>query len=52
MFATGENDVYEITDDSGKTYLLPAVSEMLVHTDIDAGEVKIRPIKGIFDDED
>ena len=52
VFATGANDVYEIRDDAGKTYLFPAVADMLVRTDLDAGRMEIRPIRGIFDDED
>ena len=52
VFPTGANHVYEVTDVNGKTYLVPAVEEVLVHTDVDAGKLTIRPIKGIFDDED
>lgn len=49
---TGANDVYEVTDGDGKTYLLPAVPLVIVRTDVVAGVMAIRPIKGIFEDAD
>jgi 16S rRNA processing protein RimM len=49
---TGANDVYHIKDENGKIYLIPAVKEMVIKTDIENGCIYIRPIKGIFDDED
>lgn len=52
VIQTGANDVYEITDDTGKTYLMPAVKSMVIETNVEAGEMKIRPVAGIFDDAD
>ncbi len=52
VMQTGANDVYEITDDAGKTYLMPAVKQMVIDVNIEAGEMKIRPVAGIFDDAD
>lgn len=52
VFATGANDVYEVTGEDGRTYLIPAIPDVLVHTDPDAGRMEIRPVRGIFDDED
>ena len=49
---TGANDVYEITDDGGIVYLMPAVKSMVIDVNIETGEMKIRPIAGIFDDAD
>ena len=49
---TGANDVYEITDDNGKKYLAPVIDEVIIETNVDDGYVLIRPMKGIFDDED
>ena len=49
--ATGANDVWHITKD-GKEYLVPAIDEVIVSVDVDASAVVIRPLKGIFDDED
>ncbi len=48
---TGANDVWHITKD-GVEYLLPAIDDVIVSVDIDTDTVKIRPLKGIFDDED
>lgn len=52
VLRTGANDVYEITDASGKKYLAPVIDEVVREINIDGGYVKISPMKGIFDDED
>ena len=52
IFQTAANDVYSVRDENGKDHLFPAVDAMLVSTDIEAGTVLVRPVKGIFDDED
>ena len=52
VMETGANDVYEITDDNGKKYLAPVIDEVITETNVDDGYVLIRPMKGIFDDED
>lgn len=51
VLKTGANDVYEVTRD-GKQWLIPAIPDVVVKTDVDAGELVIRPLKGIFDDGD
>ena len=48
---TGANDVWHIKN-GGKEYLVPAIDEVLVNVNIDEETVIIRPLKGIFDDED
>lgn len=48
---TGANDVWHITNDSGE-YLIPAIPDVVVETDVGANRIVIRPLKGIFDDED
>ena len=48
---TGANDVWHITRD-GKEYLVPAIDEVIISVDIDEGSAVLRPMKGIFDDED
>lgn len=48
---TGANDVWHIASD-GKEYLLPAIDEVVISATPEKGEVVIRPMKGIFDDED
>lgn len=52
VFKTGANDVYQITDKQGKNYLMPVIPDVVINTDIDDNKMYIRPIKGIFSDED
>lgn len=52
VFETGANDVYELTDDVGIKRLIPAIDEVLIESDLDASRMKIRPLKGLFDDAD
>lgn len=47
---TGANDVWHITNENGE-YLIPAIPPVVIDTDVVAGVIKIRPLKGIFDDE-
>jgi 16S rRNA processing protein RimM len=51
VLPTGANDVYEITDDEGKTYLIPAIPQVLEEICVEENRMTIRPMKGIFDDE-
>lgn len=48
---TGANDVWHIEKD-GTEYLIPAIPPVVISTDVEAGIIKIRPLRGIFDDED
>lgn len=52
VFKTGANDVYQVTSDTNKNHLIPAIDEVIIETDIKGKELRIRPIKGLFDDED
>ncbi len=52
VIRTGANDVYEITDSNNKKYLAPVIDEVVIEIDVDNGFILIRPMKGIFDDED
>ena len=52
VLRTGANDVYEITGNDGKTYLAPVIDEVVTEINVDSGYVLLRPMKGIFDDED
>ena len=52
VLRTGANDVYEITDSNNKKYLAPVIDEVVAEINVDGGFVLIRPLKGIFDDED
>ena len=37
---------------TAKKYLAPVIDEVITETNVDDGYVLIRPMKGIFDDED
>lgn len=47
---TGANDVWHIKQ-GDKEYLIPAIPHVVIDTDVVKGIIKIRPLKGIFDDE-
>ena len=48
---TGANDVWHITAENGKEYLIPAIPDVVIKTDVENNLILIRPLKGIFDDE-
>lgn len=48
--ATGANDVYHVHTPRGEV-LVPAVPSVVTEVNVDGGWVKLRPIKGLFDDE-
>lgn len=52
VLRTGANDVYEIKDSDGKTYLAPVIDDVVKEINVNDGYVLIVPMKGIFDDED
>ena len=47
---TGANDVWHITKDN-KEYLVPALDEVIVEVNPAIEKIVIKPMKGIFDDE-
>lgn len=47
---TGANDVWHINR-NGTEYLIPAIPDVVVNVDVANNTVVIRPLKGIFDDE-
>lgn len=49
---TGANDVWHITDKDKNEYLIPAIPPVVIDTDVVSGVIRIRPMKGIFDDAD
>ncbi|MBR0120334.1 MAG: 16S rRNA processing protein RimM [Clostridia bacterium] len=48
---TGANDVWHITSESGREYLIPAIPDVVIKTDVENNIILIKPLKGIFDDE-
>ena len=48
VMQTGANDVYVIKG-SDREYLVPAIADVVVFTDIDENIMTIRPLDGLFD---
>lgn len=48
VMQTGANDVYVIKG-SDREYLVPAIADVVVSTDLDGNLMKIRPLDGLFD---
>lgn len=51
VLKTGANDVYEITSENNKKYLIPVIDEVIIDMNVDEGKLEIVPLEGIFDDE-
>ncbi len=49
---TGANDVWHISDDNNVEYLIPAIKDVVLEVNVSENYVKIRPLRGIFDDAD
>lgn len=47
---TGANDVYHVRFVDGKTRYVPAIPQVVIATDLEAGVMAIRPLEGLFDD--
>lgn len=48
VMQTGANDVYVIKGND-KEYLVPAIADVVITTDIEGGVMTIRPLDGLFD---
>ena len=51
VYKTGANDVWQVTND-GKDYLLPVIESLEIKVDLENNEITLKPLKGIFSDED
>ena len=51
VYQNGASDVYSIKKDNGRELMFPCIDEVVLNTDIDAGEMIIRPLPGLFDDD-
>lgn len=49
---TGANDVWYITADDGKEYLIPAIKDVVIRAEAENNRIYIRPLKGLLDDAD
>lgn len=52
VLKTGANDVYQIINDSNETFLIPVIDDVVKQVDIEKEEILIKPMKGLFGDED
>ena len=52
VFKTGANDVYTVKNDDGKEFFVPVIDSVVIEKNVDDGIVYIRPMKGLFSDED
>ena len=48
VMQTGANDVY-VVKGTDREYLVPAIPDVVISTDIDSGIMIIRPLEGLFD---
>lgn len=48
VMQTGANDVY-VVQGKDREYLIPAIPEVVITTDIDANTMTIRPLEGLFE---
>ena len=48
VMQTGANDVY-VVKGTDREYLIPAIPDVVISTDIDSGIMIIRPLEGLFD---
>ena len=49
VLQSAANDVYEITDNSGKTHLFPAIKECVLNVNLDEGRMYVHVMKGLMD---
>ena len=47
---TGANQVYHIKFEDGQVHLIPAIPQVVISIDLEAGRMTIRPLPGLFDD--
>lgn len=48
VFPTGSNDVYEIKKDDGKTFLIPAIKDVVKEIDIEKRSMRIELLEGLL----
>ena len=50
VYQNGASDVYSIKQPDGQELMFPCIDGIVIKTDIDGGEMLIRPLPGLFDD--
>ncbi len=48
VFSTGSNDVYEIKKDNGKTFLIPAIKDVVKEVDVEKRKMRIELLEGLL----
>lgn len=48
VMSTGSNDVYEIKPDSGKTFLIPAIKDVVKEVDVESRKMSIVLLEGLL----
>lgn len=52
VIKSGANDVYEMKSNDDKLYYIPVIPDIVKERDFDKGILLIKPMKGLFDNED
>lgn len=52
VFPTGAHDVYETTDSAGVRRLFPAIEQVVLEINLQAGAMRIRPLPGLFEQDE
>lgn len=52
IMVTGANDVYVVSDEAGRELLLPAIEEVILSVDLDAGVLKVHLIPGLVESQE
>lgn len=52
ILQNGPTDVYVLKGTDGRELMFPAIPEVLLGVDIDGERIEIRPLKGLFEDEE
>ena len=47
IIETGANDVYVVRDDAGKELLLPAIEDVVLNVEPQAGEIRVKLLPGL-----
>lgn len=50
VYQNGAADVYSMKQPDGSELMFPCIDEVVIKTDLEAGEMLIRPLPGLFED--
>ncbi len=51
VYQNGATDVYSIKKENGTELMFPYIDEVVKKIDIEAGEMLIKPLEGLFDED-